>query len=96
MVAGMHKAELQLPEPAGTVPVKITGAVDRLALSSPADCPVRVKVGGGASDVVAGNRKLHDIAPGSTLTPKDWKEHDDRYDVTTAAAIGSLNVAIAA
>jgi hypothetical protein len=92
MVAGMHKAELQLPAPSGTVPVKITGAVDQLALRSPADNPVRVKVGGGADDVVAGSRKLHDIAPGSTLTPKDWKAHRDRYDVTTAAAIGSLNV----
>ena len=92
MVAGMHKADLQLPAPSGTVPVKITGAVDQLALRSPADNPVRVKVGGGATDVVAGNRKLHDIAPGSTLTPKDWKAHSDRYDVTMASAIGSLNV----
>jgi hypothetical protein len=92
MVAGMHKADLRLPEPSGTVPVKITGAVDQLAVRSPADNPVRVKVGGGATDVVAGDRKLHDIAPGSTLTPKDWKEHSDRYDVTAASAIGSLNV----
>jgi hypothetical protein len=96
LIAGMHKAELQLPKPSGTVPVKITGAVDQLALRAPADNPVRVKVGGGATDVVAGSRKLHDIAPGSTLTPKDWKEHADRYDVTMASAIGSLNVENAA
>lgn len=92
MIAGMHKADLQLPKPSGTVPVTITGAVDQLALRSPADNPVRVKVGGGATDVVAGSRKLHDIEPGSTLTPKDWKEYSDRYDVTAAAAIGSLSV----
>jgi hypothetical protein len=95
LVAGMHKADLQLPKPSGTVPVKITGAVDQLALRSPADNPVRVKMGGGAGDVVAGTRKLHAIAPGSTLTPKDWKEHSDRYDVTAASAIGSLNVEVA-
>jgi hypothetical protein len=95
MIAGMHKAELQLPPPSGTVPVKISGSVDQLAVRSPADNPVRVKVGGGATDVVAGSRKLHDIAPGSTLTPKDWKAHTDRYDVIAASAIGSLNVEIA-
>jgi len=95
LIAGMHKAELQLPPSSGTVPVKITGAVDQLALRSPADNPVRVKVGGGATDVVAGTRKLHDIAPGSTLTPKDWKQHSDRYDVTAASAIGSLDVGVA-
>jgi hypothetical protein len=93
MIAGMHKAELQLPRPSGTVPVKITGAVDQLALRSPTDNPVRVHVGGGADAVVAGTRKLHDIAPGSTLTPKDWKKYSNRYDVTAASAIGSLNVA---
>jgi hypothetical protein len=95
MVAGMHKADLQLPKPSGTVPVKITGAVDQLALRSPADNPVRVKVGGGAGSVVAGTRKLQDLSPGSTLTPKDWKQHTDRYDVTAASAIGSLNVEVA-
>jgi hypothetical protein len=95
MIAGTHKAELQLPQPSGTVPVKISGSVDQLALRSPADNPVRVKVGGGATDVVAGSRKLHDIASGSTLTPKDWKAHTDRYDVIAASAIGSLNVEIA-
>jgi hypothetical protein len=92
MTAGMHKAELQLPTPDGTVPVKISGAVDQLTLRSPADSPVRVKVGGGATTVVAGSRSLSDMPAGSTLTPKDWKTETNRYDVTATSAIGSLNV----
>ena len=92
MIAGMHKAQLELPTPEGTVPVKITGAVDQLTLRSPADSPVRVKVGGGATTVVAGSRTLHNMPPGSTLTPKEWKTESNRYDVTAASTIGSLNV----
>jgi hypothetical protein len=92
MTAGMHTAELELPTPDGTVPVTISGAVDQLTMRSPADSPVRVEVGGGARNVVAGSRTLRDMPAGSTLTPKDWKAQSNRYDVTASAAIGSLNV----
>ena len=93
LVAGMHKAELDLGKPSGTVPVKITGAVDQLVLRSPDGCPMRVSLGGGAKAVVAGSRTLSDMRAGSTLTPKDWAvQKDNRYDVTTASAIASLNV----
>jgi hypothetical protein len=66
--------------------------VDELTVRSPATGPVRVRVGGGASTAVAGTRTLHDLAAGSTLTPKGWKNATDRYEVTAAAAIGSLDV----
>ena len=91
MVAGMREAQLTLSSPTGTVPVKINGAVDRLTLKSPADNPVRIKVGGGAQTVVAGARTLKDVTAGSTLTPKGWNT-TDRYDVTAGARITSLTV----
>jgi carbon monoxide dehydrogenase subunit G len=92
MIAGMHTAELELPTPDGTVPVKITGKVDQLTVRSPANSPVRVKTGGGATNVVAGSRTIRDMPAGSTLTPKDWKAQTNRYDVTASSTIGSLNV----
>ncbi|MEU4239931.1 hypothetical protein [Actinoplanes sp. NPDC026619] len=91
MVAGMRTAQLTLSQPSGTVPVKINGAVDSLVLKSPADNPVRIKVGGGAQTVVAGSRTLKDVVAGSTLTPKGWNVAN-RYDVTAAARITSLTV----
>ncbi|MEV4345721.1 hypothetical protein AB0J83_14720 [Actinoplanes sp. NPDC049596] len=91
MVGGMRTAQLTLSRPAGTVPIKINGAVEKLALKSPADSPVRVKVGGGAQTVVAGTRTLKDVAAGSTLTPKDWAV-PNRYDVGAGAPITTLTV----
>ncbi|WP_433301693.1 hypothetical protein ACQP2F_06825 [Actinoplanes sp. CA-030573] len=91
MVAGMREAELTLSQPAGTVPVKINGAVDKLVLKAPAANPVRIKVGGGAQTVVAGTRTLKDVTAGSTLTPKGW-DTTDRYDVTAGARITALTV----
>ncbi|XVV14052.1 hypothetical protein ACQP2X_06760 [Actinoplanes sp. CA-131856] len=94
MVGGMRTAQVTLSRPSGTVPIKINGAVEKLALKSPADSPVRVKVGGGAQTVVAGTRTLKDVAAGSTLTPKDWAV-PNRYDVGAGAPITTLTVASA-
>ncbi|MEV6299757.1 hypothetical protein AB0M02_10175 [Actinoplanes sp. NPDC051861] len=91
LVGGTRRAEVTLAEAAGTVPMKITGSIEELTLRAPADNPVRVKVGGGASAVTAGARTLRDLPPGSTLTPKDWQKAN-RYDVDAASAIAVLKV----
>ncbi len=91
MVAGTRRAELSLSQPAGTVPVKINGAVEELLVKSPAANPVRVRVDGGAKTVVAGSRTLKDVPAGSTLTPKNWATQN-RYDVAAGARITSLTV----
>ena len=91
MVAGAKQVQLTLARPTGTVPLKINGEVDDLVLKSPADNPMRIKLGGGAQTVVAGSRTLKEMAPGSTLTPKGWNT-TDRYDVTAGARITALTV----
>jgi hypothetical protein len=91
LVGGSRITEIVLPKPAGTVALKVTGAVDELTLTSPAGNPVRVQMQGGAKTVAAGARTLRDVEPGSTLTPKDWKTND-RYDVTAQARVTLLSV----
>jgi hypothetical protein len=91
MVGGLRSAEVTLPRPSGTVPIKVNGAVEKLVLRSPADSPVRVKVGGGAQTVVAGTRTLKNVGAGSTLTPKDWAVQN-RYDVGAGAPITTLTL----
>ncbi|WP_127504512.1 hypothetical protein [Actinoplanes solisilvae] len=91
MVAGTRSGQLTLARPSGTVPIKINGAVEKLTVRSPAGSPVRVKVGGGVQTVVAGNRTLRDVKPGSTLTPKNWSV-PNRYDIGAGAPIMALTV----
>jgi hypothetical protein len=91
VVGGSRHFELSLPTPAGTVPVRVTGAVEDLSITSPQDSPVRVHVDSGAKTVAAGNRTLRDVRPGSTLTPKGWQVQN-RYDVDAAARITLLSV----
>jgi hypothetical protein len=91
IVGGIRHFELSLPKPAGTVPVRVTGAVENLSITSPKDSPVRVQVDSGAKTVAAGDRTLRDVRPGSTLTPKGWQVQN-RYDVDAAARITLLSV----
>lgn len=88
---GSRRVDLVLPAPTGTVPVRVTGAIDELSVTSPAGAPVRVQVDSGAKTVAAGAKTLRDVAPGSTLTPKDWKVAN-RYDVDAASRITLLTV----
>ncbi|MFI1989832.1 hypothetical protein [Actinoplanes sp. NPDC020271] len=91
LVGGTRRAVMALSKASRTVPVKILGGVDDLTLRAPAGNPIRVKVGGGATTVTAGARTLRDVAPGSTLTPKNWNT-SGRYDVETASKISLLSV----
>ena len=85
------RTELVLPGPKGTVPIEVTGSVGDLTVTAPAEHPVRVKLDSGAATVTAGARTLRDVAPGSTLTPKNWKTQD-RYDLDAASRIGTLTI----
>lgn len=91
LVGGTRRAEMNLAQAVGTVPMKITGGIDELILRAPSGSPVRVKVGGGAGTVTAGSKTLKDVKPGSTLTPKDWTS-GNRYDVDAVAPVTLLTV----
>ena len=86
-----RRVDLKLPKPSGTVPLRITGAIEDLSLASPQGSPVRVRVDSGAKTVAAGTRTLQNLKPGSTLTPKDWKA-PNRYDVDAEARLTLLTV----
>ncbi|HET6530953.1 MAG TPA: hypothetical protein VFH03_10135, partial [Actinoplanes sp.] len=91
LAGASRRVDLNLPAPTGTVPVRVTGAIEDFSITSPAGNPVRVQVDSGAKTVAAGDRTLRDVEPGSTLTPKGWKV-PNRYDVDAASRVTLLSV----
>ena len=91
VLGAARRFELALPAPTGTVPVRITGAVEDLSITAPADSPVRLRLDSGAKTVAEGERTLRDVQPGSTVTPADWRTRD-RYDVHAESRISLLSV----
>jgi hypothetical protein len=94
VLGAARRLELALPAPAGTVPVRITGAVEDLSITAPSDSPVRVRLDSGAKTVVAGDRTLRDVTPGSTVTPQNWQARN-RYDLHAESRISLLSVTAA-
>jgi hypothetical protein len=92
VLGAARRLELALPAPSGTVPVRVSGAVEDLSITAPPGSPVRVRLDSGAKTVVAGERTLRDVQPGSTLTPQGWQAHN-RYDVHAQSRITLLSVA---
>jgi hypothetical protein len=88
---GSRRVDLTLPKATGTVPIRVTGAIEDFSVTSPTGNPVRVRVGGGAKTVAAGDRTLRDVKPGSTLTPKGWKA-PNRYDLDAISRVTLLSV----
>jgi hypothetical protein len=91
VIGGARRVELTLPTPAGTVPVRVTGAVDEFVVRAPANSPVRVHLDSGAKTVAAGEKTQRDVPPGSTFTPRNWQV-DNRYDVDAASRVTLFSV----
>jgi hypothetical protein len=93
VIGGSRRIELGLPKPTGTVGVRITGAVDELFVTAPADSPVRVQLDSGAKTVTAGTKTQRDVPPGSTFTPRNF-DVDDRYDIDAVSRVTVFSVGV--
>jgi hypothetical protein len=83
-------AALDLPRPAGTVPLRVTGKVGKLQIR--AQDPVRVKLGKGAAAATIDGKAQRGVRDGAALTGKGWRPAKQRYDVTAAQRIDSVTV----
>lgn len=90
--AGSSRIETILPEPEGTVTVRMAGGASDFVVHAPGDAPVRVSAGGGAATVTVDGVRRTGIAAGSVFAPAGWDSSGDRYDVDAVAGVSSLTV----
>lgn len=92
IVGSARQVSLILPEPAGTVPIQISGGVSRLAITRPAGVAVRMYVHSGASRL-----RLDDQMLGAIGGPVRWQTPGyagatDRYDLRIRRGASRLMV----
>ena len=83
---------MDLPRPAGTVPLLLAGGVSLFRLSLPGGVPAQVTVGGGASFVSIDDQDLTGIAGGTVLTPPGWATATSRLAIDATAGFSRLAV----
>ncbi|MEV4622099.1 hypothetical protein AB0J74_25735 [Asanoa sp. NPDC049573] len=92
-VAGVARISLTLPEPRGTVPVRMTGGAGDFQVRLTGDAPARVRVGGGAGSLVIDGVARSGIPGGTVVEGTGWSSARDRYDIDAAAGVSSLVLA---
>ena len=83
---------LRLPEPSETLPVQVTGDINRLTLSAGGAAPVRVRARGGAGSAQIEGRLVRGVARNTIFEPGAWRGADDRVDVDVRAGLGRISV----
>jgi hypothetical protein len=90
LVAGNAHVSLVLPQPHGTVPVRVAGGASQLTIRAPRAAPVRFELDGGAGSAVLDGTSHTGIAGGTVFTPPLWSSAANRYDVVASAGVGSI------
>lgn len=91
-IAGVSSIDLFLPDPAGTVPVRMGGGASLFAVHAPDGVPVRVRMTGGGGSATIDGTSRSGIAGGTLIDAPGWDAAADRYDVEAVAGVSRLTV----
>jgi hypothetical protein len=84
--------EMQLPRPAGTVPVVLESAAGSVVVTAPRAVPVRVHLHGGAGSATAPWLPPAALPPGAVLQPPAFPAALDRYTIRAEQGVGALTI----
>ncbi|MEU4220261.1 hypothetical protein, partial [Actinoplanes sp. NPDC026623] len=89
---GAARIDLTLPEPDGTLPVRMTGGVNRFEVHTGGRVPVRVRTREGAGQVRLDGRTDDGVARGASFLSPGWAKSTNRIDLDAVAGVGTLRV----
>lgn len=89
---GSTRTELDLPEPTGTVPIRLAGGVDKLSVRLPTGAGARLLVGAGAGRVTIDGRIREGVAAGRVLGTLGWEKSKLRYEIELTTGASTVTV----
>jgi len=92
LVGGASESSVRLPEPSGTVSVRILGGISKLRLTPPADVPFRVVTKGGCSELVVDRLQLGAVGGVMRWESPDFATASDRYDFDIRGGASELTI----
>ena len=91
LVGGASRADLNLGQPAGTIPIQVTGGASEVRVRRPADVPVQVHVVGGVTRLeVDGTR--HTGGGELRVAGGDYTRARDRYAIEIVGGLSKMTV----
>jgi hypothetical protein len=90
---GVSKVELRLAQPAGLVPIRVSGGVSHLTLQRPGTVPACVQIGGGASKLELDTQYLGAIGGPVRLETPDYGSGDGgKYDLEIGGGASKVTI----
>ncbi len=85
---------MTLPPPSGTVPLRVLGGADGLTVRRPKGAATRVRVSGGASEVVFDEQRHGAVGGETSLQSPGYEHAADRYDVEVSGGVRGLTIEV--
>lgn len=95
VAGGASDIEVDLPAPAGVVPVRVSGGASKVVLRRPAGAEARVEVSGGASQLVFDDQRLGAVGGRIVLASRGFADATDRYEIRFSGGASRVTVGIA-
>jgi hypothetical protein len=89
---GATRIELTLPRPNGTLPIRLSGGVNRFEVYTDKGVPVRVRTRRGAGQVQLDGLTDNGVARGASFLSPNWAASENRIDLDAVAGVGTLRV----
>jgi DNA-binding MarR family transcriptional regulator len=92
LTGGSSRVECRLPQPIGTMALRVRGGASRIAFRRPAGVPVRVRVEGGLSKLRVDARQYRAMGGPAVLDSPGYEDATDRYELTVDGGASHITV----
>jgi DNA-binding MarR family transcriptional regulator len=96
VTGGVSHGAIELPVPAGVVPIRVTGGVNDLTVTRPAGTGAVLKVRGGAVNVTFDGQRSGAVGGTASWLSGEGADSDDRYEIEIVGGARTLVVTKAA
>jgi len=92
VLSGANRIRLMLSRPPGTTYIYISGGISRGTILVPANAGIRVRITGGATNLVFDNQRFGAIGGETSLESPDFKSTTGRIDICIAGGASNLTI----
>jgi len=89
---GASRVELRLPTPSETMPLRVLGGAEGLTIRRPKGIAARVRVNGGASELVLDEQSHGAVGGETSLLSPNYEHAVHRYDIAVSGGVSGLTI----
>lgn len=93
---GVNQVMMQLPQPSGTIPVRIDGGVNKLRIERPSTSAMRLYLHRGSSHITLDGVRLSAVGGGTDWASPDYATANDRYNLELGGGASDVRIAATA